>query len=73
LNEGYESGLEIGLRINRDDQRIQYLKDFLSERIPLCEPLVISKNTATENAKTQTDSLKNIKSVIKIAKPIKIF
>jgi PLD-like domain len=73
LNEGYESGLEIGLRINRDDQRIQYLKDFLSERIPLCEPLVISKNTTTVNTKTQTDSLKNIKSVIKLAKPIKIF
>lgn len=73
LNEGYESGLEIGLRLNCDDARMKYLTEFIIGRIPLCEPLVISKNTATENTKTQTDSLKNIKSVIKIAKPIKIF
>jgi len=71
LDEGYETGFELGIRLSRGDVRIREVLSFFSERVQLCQPFVASENI--ENKKTHTDSLKNLNQIIKITKPIRIF
>lgn len=71
LKEGYDSGLEIGLRLPRGDQRIAKLRAFLAARRDLCR---LMAKPPTAPAKPQkVGALKDLGQVVKVAPAVRIF
>lgn len=71
LKEGYDSGLEIGLRLPRGDQRIAKLRAFLAARRDLCR---LMNKPPTAPAKPQkVGALKDLGQVVKVAPKVRIF
>jgi hypothetical protein len=71
LKEGYETGIEIGLRLPRGDQRIEILRAFLAKRLELCRQLARSE---PQLAKARSvGALKDLSQVIKVAPKVRIF
>jgi hypothetical protein len=71
LKEGYETGIEIGLRLPRGDQRIEILRAFLAKRLELCRQLARSE---PQLAKARSvGALKDLSQVVKVAPKVRIF
>jgi phosphatidylserine/phosphatidylglycerophosphate/cardiolipin synthase-like enzyme len=71
LQEGYETGLELGLRLNRGDVRLPLLEKFVEARRPHCKPFEAIQKPHEQ--KHSVDNLKNLGQILKTAKPLKIF
>lgn len=71
LKEGYENGIEIGLRLPRGDQRIGILQAFLAARLELCSQLA---RPEPPPAKARSvGALKDLSQVVKVAPKVRIF
>jgi hypothetical protein len=71
LNQGYESGLELGLHLPRGDIRLGLLQDFVARRLPFCTPL--GQVAAALSKPKSVSGLKDLGQVIKVPKPVRIF
>ena len=71
LKEGYETGLEIGLRLPRGDQRIGTLQAFLAARLEFCQqPTLLASAPAKPRS---VGALKDLGQVLKVAPTVRIF
>jgi hypothetical protein len=70
LKEGYETGLELGLKLSRGDERLSRLSQFLAARLPLCQARV---HLPTAKQKVVITDIKDIGKALKIAAPVRIF
>jgi hypothetical protein len=70
LKEGYETGLELGLKLSRGDERLSRLSQFLAARLPLCQTRV---HLPTAKQKVAVTDIKDIGKALKIAAPVRIF
>ena len=71
LKEGYEAGLEIGIRLPRGDRRLEALRAFLASRLELCEPPTFSAPTVAKPR--SVGALKDLGQVVKVAPAVRIF
>jgi hypothetical protein len=71
LKEGYENGIEIGLRLPRGDQRIGILQAFLAARLELCRQL--ARPEPTPARARSIGALKDLSQVVKVAPKVRIF
>jgi hypothetical protein len=71
LKEGYDSGLEIGLRLPRGDQRIAKLQSFLAARRDLCR--LMAKPPTAPSRPQKIGALKDLGQVVKVAPKVRIF
>lgn len=72
LKEGYETGLEVGIRLLRGDDRIAVLRAFLAARRPLCSQLTLPPSVPAKPKVVVTD-LKDLARIVKFAPPVRIF